>query len=542
VTYIVHLSDLHLLSGAPEQEAILEALVGALAAERRRRGCPPDLLLATGDVFDSPGREVGAAVQRFVQLHERLRAAAGEAVPTVIVPGNHDRRRAGIFAPFRRELFHALGRALRGRAWVHGCDPPHLAAVIPPDFHSAPLWIVAYDSTYLPTGLISAGGRLRQEDLLHAAALIGDEHPSWPVVFLLHHHLAPTPLTDLDLIATGSLSRVAQWGLRRALPWLVANADREELTMTALGAGTALSSLHMLGRAVLVLHGHKHYATARLLKGLREGCGDVLVVSAGSAGIAQAWNPEAIGSETARLWPSFNVLELEGDELRVDTVSFGYKGSSLAKPYRRPLVCARREGAHWTAVPVQDRFRSERRRLLRNECSLRLLPSVTHGADRWDFDCERHLERYPSHRLKAYYETIEGHSDARLVSGGEAAGQEQLRPLPAQLRLQVDGVTRYRVAGGGYRQLSAGARSSGGLCSPFESAGLMNRYACDYVRLAVTGLGRLGDDAFASATDLGSGLQSPLRVARDWQADQVVAEYPSCPPRTLVRVYWRVQG
>ena len=59
-----------------------------------------------------------------------------------------------------------------------------------------------------------------------------------------------------------------RWSVEHLLPTLIANADREEMTMTALGAGTALSTLHALNRAVLVLHGHKHYATARMLSGM----------------------------------------------------------------------------------------------------------------------------------------------------------------------------------------------------------------------------------------------------------------------------------
>jgi hypothetical protein len=67
---------------------------------------------------------------------------------------------------------------------------------------------------------------------------------------MLHHHLVPTPLTDLHSIAYPSSTRLVRIGLERVLPWLVAHADREELTMTALGAGTAISTLHSLGLAV----------------------------------------------------------------------------------------------------------------------------------------------------------------------------------------------------------------------------------------------------------------------------------------------------
>ena len=75
----------------------------------------------------------------------------------------------------------------------------------------------------------------------------------------------PAPLTDVGVVKVDKTPRLVRWGVEHLLPTLIANADREEMTMTALGAGTSLSTLHALDRAVLVLHGHKHYATARLL-------------------------------------------------------------------------------------------------------------------------------------------------------------------------------------------------------------------------------------------------------------------------------------
>ena len=77
-----------------------------------------------------------------------------------------------------------------------------------------------------------------------------------------------TAASGCSVISTRGRPPLQKLLVGRVLPWLVANGDREELTMTALGAGSALTTLQTLGRAVLVLHGHKHYATARLLKGL----------------------------------------------------------------------------------------------------------------------------------------------------------------------------------------------------------------------------------------------------------------------------------
>lgn len=90
--------------------------------------------------------------------------------------------------------------------------------------------------------------------------------------------------------------------------------------MTALGAGTALSTRHALNRAVLVLHGHKHYATARLLSGITESQGDVMLVSAGSCGTVQSWYPTT-AKDAATLWPSFNWIELDPERITTESVS-----------------------------------------------------------------------------------------------------------------------------------------------------------------------------------------------------------------------------
>src|SRR6201999_4085471 len=130
-----------------------------------------------------------------------------------------------------------------------------------------------------------------------------------------------TPITDVSHVASVGAPRLARWFVGTALPLLVSNADREELTMTALGAGTALSTLHSLGRAVLLLHGHKHVPTARLLSGMTRTCGDVLLASAGSGGRREALS--GLGHpEAARLWPSFNSVELSSAGTRIESVSF----------------------------------------------------------------------------------------------------------------------------------------------------------------------------------------------------------------------------
>jgi hypothetical protein len=46
---------------------------------------------------------------------------------------------------------------------------------------------------------------------------------------------------------------------------------------------------------------------------------------------------------------------------------------------------------------------------------------------------------------------------------------------------------------------------------------------------------------FASETDLGTGLERPLRRSPGSTDDALVIDYPECPPRTLIRVYWPLE-
>lgn len=529
VSLIVQLSDIHLLENPEEQAPIFDALVEAIEKSRSRFRRSPDLLVITGDVFDSVNLDPTLAIEAFHVLHRRVLDAIGRDVPTIVIPGNHDRRKLGLLGPHRDDLFDHLARAADQRTFVHGTTTPFLSAVVPQSVHGQPFWVIAYDSTYLPRGMVSAGGVLRQEDLLHAAARIDGRHPDWPVLFLLHHHLVPTPLTDVGHIDARRTHPVLQWGVKHVLPAIVANADREELTMTALGAGTALSTLHALGRAVLVLHGHKHYATARLLDGMRSGQGDVLLVSAGSCGTAQPWNPTG-ARDTARLWPSFNFIELDDARAVVHDVSFGWKGASAGRVVFRPLVNAQRQGSQWSLLPLPPTVEEEEGPTLTiNRANYRLIAS-DRDPSRWDIRCVREVVPQAD-RPHRYVESVEGLDGATLLVDGEPE-----RQLPDDIELTLGRPTVFEVHSGVARTLDENRRLFGSRSVPFGSVSLMNRYRSEDAVLEVEGIPAAGE-AFASVTDLGTGLESPAPI-RQVSDHQVRLVREQCAPRTLLRIYW----
>ena len=516
-----------MLSGAEEQDAILASLLYAIESERKRRGRAIDLVVVSGDLFDTGSLDPGRAASEMCTLLRCIDHALGRPTPTLLVPGNHDRRRIGLFGPHRGAIFSALREQAPPHVMVHGCETPFLARLVPHAHHGQPFQLVAYDSTYLPTGYLSAGGIVRREDLLKLAAELETTDPSTPLVFVLHHHLVPTPLTDVGPIETHNLPPLAHLALHRVLPVLVSHADREELTMTALGSGSALSMLHAMRRAVLVLHGHKHVATARKLERVHEGDGDVILASAGSSGTAQRWSATALEG-TARLWPSFNVIELEGDALAIETVSFGYKGRSTGRLAYRPLVWAERRDREWTLAPVPAHVPVTTGPELVLDESIVTLKHAQNG-HRFDARVERRIDLAGTRDLRRYVESIEGPPGARWIDRAE--------PLPQQLEITPGRPVTIQLEGAYLRSWDEARRVRGQGCAPYESVALMNRYRSARAHLSVRGLdATIAREAFGSVVDLGTGEERPARVSIDDGA--VSLTLAPCPARTLLRIHF----
>ena len=568
---LVHLSDLHLHRRthcnepdckrpecqSPDYNTVTEKLAAALKATGVR---DPAVVLITGDLFDSSTtdhRDARAMLRKLVEGVRGALATPGEVTPIIVLPGNHDRRNMGVVGKNDSRLFEALREQLPPGVQVLGVDRNFFASKI--DLSGVPAIVVAYDSTYLPGGLISAGGTIRSEELLQLAAKAERDDADLPLVLLMHHHLVPTPVTDTGPIGAAGKPWYAR-AILHAAPWFFPYGSREEPWMTAFGAGTALSTLHALGRAVLVLHGHKHYPTARILKATIQGDGDVLVASAGSAGLSEPWmhfekvpgkkrqwpvvqlhgTTEVDGEEEERetearpthpeLWPSFNLVNISEARIDIETVAFSLK-NRLKRIVRRPLVAANRASASWATLLVRAPGITDVR-LVTNVATYRLLQR-TDFADEYDLRCKRVL-KFAKSQTKRILEGVQGLDDGALEQGTKA------HLLPVTLSLGA-GTTKYTIRRAACRTVERAARESTHEAgTAFEWVGLPNRYGAAKAVFHVEGLPDGGAAAFGSVTDMNTGREIPVRLER---ADgRVTLRVADCPARRLLRVYWPLEA
>jgi predicted MPP superfamily phosphohydrolase len=526
MTLVVHLSDLHMTQSSRSQPALFERLVTTLSRERERAGDERLAVVITGDVFDSATDPEAALFEAFLSLHRRLLGVLG-AVFTIVLPGNHDRRRFGLIGPNREALFQALKRAADPtQIHVAGTRTPFLADVVAPEAHGLAAHVVAYDSSYLPGGLVGAGGTFRLEDLLQVHARLPND--GLPLLLLVHHHLIPTPITDVSHVDLVGTPRPVRWLVRHALPALVSNADREELTMTALGAGTALSAMHSFGRAVLLLHGHKHVPTARLVRGLGLECGDLILASAGSAGRAEGVS--STQPNPARLWPSFNLVRLSEASVHIEAVSFSPKRQS--RPVmRRDLVRAHRAGRKWEPQPIELGVKELSGRLLRDE-AVYTLSVARSSPERWDFACQRIVLAKPGAGLRGRTEFV--HALPPLVPGARPKHRAYRR-----VALSIDAEITHRERDALCRTLAEAERRYG-RGTAFEWAGLVCRHGAELAALRLSVPDAEPFSPFASVTDLQTGRERPWPLHR--QEDGWSMTVDRYAPRSLLRIYWPLRA
>lgn len=556
MTTLLHLSDLHLAyepgdprGGAEAQYvARVRAMVRAIGKLRdtERPFAEIDALALTGDILDTSveTEEHTRAILR--HLVTELRGAVGRDAPILMLPGNHDRRRVGLLssgAPVlaaMRALTQPVGDPtssdLRERipeVFTAFADDPVKVLRLPGIDYP----FVLTDSTHLDGGLVGAGGTVRSADLLavHAELSRADKAP---VFWLLHHHLVPTPMTDLQRSGSGRFTEgFAKWATQtglRAARAIISNVDREELTMTAMGAGTVLSCMHTMRRPVLVLHGHKHYPTARLLKGIRYGENDVALLSAGSAGVTET--PDA---RLLSVWPSFNAMRIErGDEgthsVHVTIVAFPPAGHPDEREIRcTALVSLASRTDHPVLEVREPRPRPHVSEWTRNEASYRLDEDgdVVHAVVSRRVEV---VEGTPSAKEGEWCDHLDGLPGASVRVVDYDVGLPSLQKFHL---VGTRGEATYTIT----KALAANADAAGRFydeSTPYEWIGLPNRYPCAEVRLRVEFTAARLASAFASITNLATGMEMPVQLERGGDAAWAVVE--ACPPRHLLRIYWRL--
>lgn len=563
---IVQMSDLHLTEDLTNRLGLLEQMSAALAqvnADARQSADNIDILAITGDLFESSDLNPEKAVQAFFTFYDYVVRGLGRIVPTFIVVGNHDVRSRGILSLNRTQVIDALRAATKEMPHIviHACNMqlPFILHHVPRDHHPLPAELVLVDSTYLPTGFASAGGLVRQEDLLQVASEL---EPELPLVLLTHHHLVPTPVTDMSEIDTSSPHIAGESWLQRkisaaeskveaallkAASLLVANADFEELTMTALGAGSTLSTLHALNRAVLVLHGHKHHPSARHMKGLSSEDGDILLVADGSTGKAEPWHvtKQHVTDPPWPLWPSFNVIQFDAKNIRVETWAYPHDQRAEMTSIRRLLVTGERSKNRWfvqTDSLSEASLRADRdaeiheSRVLRNEAHVELR------------DADQKVPFWTAHVLRrlVIQATSEGsrilHKD--YVDGAPGAflirsdSQEKI-PCPAQIEFEVTSnvseyaYTLYHGLCGTYEQA---IRSYDKRTAPYDWIDLFNRFACAEATLVLQRYPEGLTKPFAALIDLTTGIERPLPLDR--VGNRYELHVRNCQARTLLRIFW----
>jgi 3',5'-cyclic AMP phosphodiesterase CpdA len=533
---ILHLSDLHLEGDgeSPARGLLFESLVAAVGRIASEVECALKLVVVTGDIFDSSGAP-DSAVERFATLLAEIRAALGHTLPCVLLPGNHDRRRAGVVGPHDPTLFARLAARRLPSTVVAGCRTPTLVEWLPFAFHGLAARIAVYDSTFLPRGLLGAGGWLRGCELLEIADRLRRDDcqrpADEPLILLTHHHLIPTPITDVGEIQFDRIPRPLRAVAQRALSGLIAQGDREELTMTALGAGSALTLLQTLGHPVVVLHGHKHYPTVRLLRGVVHDQSDVLLASAGSGGTVERWRPEGAISDLG-IWPSFNVVVLDGPRLSVEHV--GFSDDDRAASRHRTLAKVVREGSRWTPLPFKVNRGVRRARLDLDErrCHLH---AKNRSTGLYDLESVRLLTLADSETVPRYLETVRGCPGSDMASIVDANGARNDLPLPQMASLLLNGETRYHLREAVCSRRDVAQRIFG-VATNYEWIGLLVRYGAKLARLVLTGLPDGVERAFGGVTDLTTGFETPIALERT--DERLVLRYHDCPARTRLRIIW----
>jgi 3',5'-cyclic AMP phosphodiesterase CpdA len=214
VCHILHISDVHM--GSVEARMRFEHLENLVKLAIRNLQPDSVIPVVSGDLIDSPDRELSQKAQRFIDF---LHSACGNR--PMIVLGNHDVRKKG-FGPLDFSLARQIDTSPISRY------PQHQ------------LTLVGFDSN---EGNYLASGRVSQEQLLRVADLLDEDGVSdCPfVVGVVHHH--PLPVEQ------------EEW---QQIPFLQRMFRKIHEPTVAFENGRDFLRFARARSFIAVLHGHKH--------------------------------------------------------------------------------------------------------------------------------------------------------------------------------------------------------------------------------------------------------------------------------------------
>lgn len=278
---IAHLSDLHLKPESSDQSwKVWESLHRYLVEDLK-----PQMVLITGDVADSPSRDVyrliGIAIQKLDDELSGVLQPPYDQPVVRICAGNHDR--------------HWRGNALLGRARTHFDAEPALHDRVPGMKNSHfrvlteqgnrwPVRVIAVDTSQHAQRSAQAFLPPKERADIRELWTADEGEPPRLVIMLFHHHLLPLPASEPDEQGWGSLMNLTG----------------------AVNPGKILEDL-AASQVDLVLHGHEHHVNRARYASYVPETGQVAMIAAGSATGMKTLE----GCDIKRA--SFNVLELRPD-------------------------------------------------------------------------------------------------------------------------------------------------------------------------------------------------------------------------------------
>lgn len=296
---IVQITDLHF--GA-HNASLMSSL------RDRIKSLKPDVILATGDLVDTPRPDLFGSAFAFLkelETHTKPTPPSDRNRPRLIViPGNHDFLEKGIVSFFSRDLYEKY-RASQATDYF---------------FQPENVWIYGFDSA--KDGSF-AGGKVRSPELVRFHGEYQQKQSEHGSAFrnafkivAVHHHLLPV-----------------NW-----------DTDWRQRWLTMLNAGTLIGALLHL-QIDLVLHGHEHLQARARLKSTLGGKNsqEIVVVSLGAT-LRKVNSPD-------RNW--YNVVDIhehgEADLYSCSSDQFAFSEEGLEETEKyvvRSLESARERSFH----------------------------------------------------------------------------------------------------------------------------------------------------------------------------------------------------